>query len=84
MGCRSYGVVRGNYGVARDEERASTIEKAEKLVGKLEEEGFPTVIRPMLPSHVTGCFWLVISFHFTPNWLIRLLTNVVTCTQILV
>ncbi|XP_021742993.1 B3 domain-containing protein At5g42700-like [Chenopodium quinoa] len=61
---KTYGVVRGNYGVATEEERAYTIEKAEKLVAKLEEEGYPTVIRPMLPSHVTGCFWLGLPSDF--------------------
>ncbi|XP_021847199.1 B3 domain-containing protein At5g42700 isoform X2 [Spinacia oleracea] len=76
---KSYGVVRGNYGVARDEERASTIEKAEKLVGKLEEEGFPTVIRPMLPSHVTGCFWLGLPSEFCRT---RLPNNDATVTLV--
>ena len=57
--CRSYGVVRGNYEVATEEERAYTIKVAEKLTAKLDEEGFPTLVRPILPSHVAGCFWLV-------------------------
>ena len=47
--------------IATDEVREYAIEKAEKLCAKLDEEGFPTLIRPMLPSHVTGGFWLV---HF--------------------
>ena len=55
-------MVRGNYEVATEEERAYTIKVAEKLAAKLDEEGFPTLVRPILPSHVAGCFWLVFSF----------------------
>uniref|UniRef100_A0A7C8YG24 Uncharacterized protein n=1 Tax=Opuntia streptacantha TaxID=393608 RepID=A0A7C8YG24_OPUST len=61
---KSYGVPRSrdlsNRVYATDEARAYALEKAEKLVSKLEEEGYPTLIRSMLPSHVTGGFWLVI------------------------
>ncbi|CAO2820136.1 unnamed protein product [Amaranthus hypochondriacus] len=61
---KSYGVVRGNYEVATEEERAYTIKVAEKLAAKLDEEGFPTLVRPILPSHVAGCFWLGLPSDF--------------------
>ncbi|KAK9740618.1 hypothetical protein RND81_03G048300 [Saponaria officinalis] len=64
---KRYGLARGSVwnGVyATDEARANAIEKAEKLVSKLEHEGHPTVIRPMLPSHVSSCFWLGLPSNF--------------------
>ncbi|CAH9054073.1 unnamed protein product [Cuscuta europaea] len=42
---------------ASDERRAGAIEKAEKLEASLEAE-YPRFVRPMLPSHVSGGFWL--------------------------
>lgn len=48
-----------NRVIATDDVREYAIEEAEKLNAKLNEEGFPTLVRPMLPSHVTGGFWLV-------------------------
>lgn len=43
---------------ASDEARAAAIEKAENLQSALEPD-FPTFIKSMLQSHVTGGFWLV-------------------------
>lgn len=43
---------------ASDGARAEAIEKAEKVESGL-EPGYPTFIKPMLQSHVTGGFWLV-------------------------
>ncbi|KAJ4831161.1 hypothetical protein Tsubulata_048547 [Turnera subulata] len=42
---------------ASDEARQNSIEKAEKLDSGL-EPGYPTFIKSMLQSHVTGGFWL--------------------------
>ncbi|CAO2813518.1 unnamed protein product [Amaranthus hypochondriacus] len=42
---------------AKDEDRVNAIERAEKLESHLGSE-FPTFIKPMLQSHVTGGFWL--------------------------
>ncbi|KAL2921385.1 hypothetical protein RDABS01_012876 [Bienertia sinuspersici] len=61
---KSYGIARGNHMYATDKERAYTIEKAEKLSAKLQEEGYSTLIRPLLPSHVSGCFWLGLPSEF--------------------
>ncbi|KNA23323.1 hypothetical protein SOVF_025870 [Spinacia oleracea] len=67
---KNYGVVKArdfsNRVIASDDVREYTIEEAEKLNAKLEEEGFPTLVRPMLPSHVTGGFWLGL-----PSWFCR-------------
>ncbi|KAL2922106.1 hypothetical protein RDABS01_013597, partial [Bienertia sinuspersici] len=60
--CRSYGVARSidlsNNVIATDEVMEYTIQEAKNLNSKLNDEGFPTLIRPMPPSHVTGGFWL--------------------------
>ncbi|KAK9740611.1 hypothetical protein RND81_03G047800 [Saponaria officinalis] len=64
---KSYGVMRGsawNGVYATDEARSNVIDKAEKLVSKLEQEGHPTFIKPMLPSHVSGGFWLGLPRNF--------------------
>ncbi|XP_021742976.1 B3 domain-containing protein At5g42700-like [Chenopodium quinoa] len=65
---KSYGVVKArdftNRVIASDDVREYAIEEAEKLNAKLEEEGFPTLVRPMLPSHVTGGFWLGLPTDF--------------------
>uniref|UniRef100_A0A7C8YGA2 TF-B3 domain-containing protein n=1 Tax=Opuntia streptacantha TaxID=393608 RepID=A0A7C8YGA2_OPUST len=72
---KSYGVPRSrdlsNRVYATDEARAYALEKAEKLVSKLEEEGYPTLIRSMLPSHVTGGFWLGLPADFCRSSLPR-------------
>ncbi|KAK9748623.1 hypothetical protein RND81_02G070100 [Saponaria officinalis] len=64
---KSYGVARRDLSdrvYATEEERAYTIDEAEKLESKLKEEGFPTLIRPMLPSHTSGGFWLGVPSDF--------------------
>ncbi|KAE8723756.1 B3 domain-containing protein [Hibiscus syriacus] len=43
---------------ASAEERAYAIERAEHLESTLESE-YPSFVKPMLQSHVTGGFWLV-------------------------
>ncbi|KAJ1376253.1 hypothetical protein SESBI_50126 [Sesbania bispinosa] len=43
---------------ASDEAREEALEKAEKLQSDLESE-YPTFIKSMLQSHVSGGFWLV-------------------------
>ena len=48
------------------EAREEAIEKAEKLEAELEPE-YPSFVKPMLQSHVTGGFWLVSPF-FTINF----------------
>ncbi|KAL5707236.1 hypothetical protein ACHQM5_025310 [Ranunculus cassubicifolius] len=48
---------------AADEDRISAIERAEELESKLESE-FPSFVRPMLPSHLTGSFWLGLPSQF--------------------
>lgn len=49
---------RLNFAYATDEERAASIEKAEKLEASLGSD-YPALVRTMLPSHVSGGFWLV-------------------------
>lgn len=46
------------FSYASDEERAASIERAEKLEASLGSD-YPILVRPMLPSHVSGGFWLV-------------------------
>ncbi|PON39597.1 B3 DNA binding domain containing protein [Parasponia andersonii] len=48
---------------ASDEARTNAIERAEKLLSGLESD-YPAFIRSMLPSHVTGGFWLGLNVHF--------------------
>lgn len=45
---------------ASDEERMYAQTRAEEVEAELGSE-FPTFVKPMLQSHVTGGFWLVIS-----------------------
>lgn len=45
---------------ASDEVRQNAIRKAEELKSKL-ENAFSAFVKPMLQSHVTGGFWLVLS-----------------------
>lgn len=65
---KNYGVVRvrdlSNRVIATDEVREYAIEEAEKLNARLADERFPTLLRPMLPSHVTGGFWLGLPTDF--------------------
>ena len=46
---------------ASDEVRAMAITRAEGLELGLGAD-YPTFVKPMLPSHVTGGFWLVSDF----------------------
>ncbi|CAH8330175.1 unnamed protein product [Eruca vesicaria subsp. sativa] len=48
---------------ASDDARVYAIERAEALQSSLEPE-FPSFIKPMLQSHVTGGFWLGLPRHF--------------------
>ncbi|XP_028806788.1 B3 domain-containing protein At5g42700 [Neltuma alba] len=62
---RVYGTRRNlsNRGQASEEAREEALAKAEKLLSDLESE-YPTFIKPMLPSHVSGGFWLGLSVQF--------------------
>ncbi|KAK6241045.1 hypothetical protein SCA6_006434 [Theobroma cacao] len=48
---------------ASDEERAYAIERAEQLESTLESD-YPSFVKPMLQSHVTGGFWLGLPVQF--------------------
>ncbi|KAK4752130.1 hypothetical protein SAY87_020928 [Trapa incisa] len=48
---------------ASDEARAYATERADHLQSEL-EGGFPSFVKPMLQSHVTGGFWLGLPLHF--------------------
>ncbi|KAH7866360.1 hypothetical protein Vadar_019351 [Vaccinium darrowii] len=48
---------------ASDEDRAYAIDRAEALQSGL-ESSFPSFVKPMLQSHVTGGFWLGLPIHF--------------------
>ncbi|KAJ8762139.1 hypothetical protein K2173_007289 [Erythroxylum novogranatense] len=48
---------------ASDEARAEATEKAEKLQSGLEPE-YPSFVKSMLQSHVSGGFWLGLPVHF--------------------
>lgn len=68
MVCRAYNKHRdySNRVYASDEDREEALERAEKLLEDLGSE-FPAFTKPMLQSHVSGGFWLVIKFlgfHF--------------------
>ncbi|OMO85263.1 hypothetical protein COLO4_21689 [Corchorus olitorius] len=55
---------------ASDEERAYATEKAQHLESKLQSESdFPTFVKPMLHSHITGGFWLGLPGHFCRTYL---------------
>lgn len=58
--CRVYGTQRNlsNRVYASEEAREEAFQKAEKLLSDLESE-YPTFIKSMLQSHVSGGFWLV-------------------------
>lgn len=43
---------------ADDEDRQYAIERAEQLQSEIDAD-FPSFVKPMLQSHVTGGFWLV-------------------------
>lgn len=58
---RKYSYARrdlANRVYASDEAREYATAKAEELEANL-EGGHPSFVKPMLPSHVTGGFWLV-------------------------
>lgn len=48
---------------ASDEVRVYAVERAEELQSGLETD-FPSFVKPMLQSHVTGGFWLGLPVHF--------------------
>ncbi|GAV66352.1 B3 domain-containing protein [Cephalotus follicularis] len=48
---------------ASDEERVHAIERADEIQSDL-DPAFPSFIKPMLQSHVTGGFWLGLPSHF--------------------
>ncbi|KAL5721424.1 hypothetical protein ACHQM5_005074 [Ranunculus cassubicifolius] len=50
-------------GNASYEARMNAQERAEELESKL-EGGFPSFVKSMQPSHVSGCFWLGLPSHF--------------------
>ncbi|GKD45055.1 B3 domain-containing protein-like protein [Tanacetum coccineum] len=53
----------GNRVYASDEARYWATTKAEELEASL-EGGYPSFVKPMLQSHVTGGFWLGLPSHF--------------------
>ncbi|KAK9271461.1 hypothetical protein L1049_027052 [Liquidambar formosana] len=55
---------------ASDEARAYAIERAEEVQSGLEPH-YPTFVRSMLPSHVSGGFWLGLSVQFCKKHLPR-------------
>ncbi|XP_057964362.1 B3 domain-containing protein At3g19184-like [Malania oleifera] len=57
-----------NRTYASDEERTYAIDKAEELQSGLESK-FPSFVKPMLQSHVTGGFWLGLPVQFCKNHL---------------
>ncbi|GAB2219787.1 hypothetical protein Droror1_Dr00007424 [Drosera rotundifolia] len=65
----TYGVPRGSSRYpaglvyVSEEARARATEKAEQLVENL-GTSYPTLVRPLLPSHVSGCFWLGLPMRF--------------------
>ncbi|KAI5661071.1 hypothetical protein M9H77_20394 [Catharanthus roseus] len=64
---RSYGYRRrdlSNRVYASDEDRECAIERAEALQARLDQE-FPSFVKPMLQSHVTGGFWLGLPVQFS-------------------
>ncbi|GAB2292166.1 hypothetical protein Dimus_026417 [Dionaea muscipula] len=68
---KNYGVFKGrglwNRVYASEEARAYALEKAEQLVSEKLDFRYPTLIRSMLPSHVTGGFWLGLPREFCRN-----------------
>ncbi|KAL6520642.1 hypothetical protein OROMI_032202 [Orobanche minor] len=64
---RKYGTYRrrdlANRVYASDEDRANATSKAEELEVGLGSD-FPTFVKPMLQSHVTGGFWLGLPSYF--------------------
>ncbi|GAB2219788.1 hypothetical protein Droror1_Dr00007425 [Drosera rotundifolia] len=65
---RTYGVSKkrdlSNRVYASEETRACALEKAERLVTEKLDSSYPTLVRSMLPSHVTGGFWLGLPRQF--------------------
>ncbi|KAG6761419.1 hypothetical protein POTOM_034638 [Populus tomentosa] len=61
---RSYSSRRRGFGVyASSEARAYAIDKAEQIQSRLGAD-FPSFLKPMVQSHVSGCFWLVRNHWF--------------------
>ncbi|CAI9286848.1 unnamed protein product [Lactuca saligna] len=68
---RSYGMkVRdlSNRIYASDEDREYASERAEELHSKLQAD-FPSFLKPMLISHVSGGFWLGLPVYFCKSYL---------------
>ncbi|XP_054799115.1 B3 domain-containing protein At5g42700 isoform X2 [Prosopis cineraria] len=67
---RVYGTKRNlsNCVLASEEAREEAFGRAEKLLPDLESE-YPTFIKSMLPSHVSGGFWLGLSVQFCKTYL---------------
>ncbi|PSS19196.1 B3 domain-containing protein, partial [Actinidia chinensis var. chinensis] len=68
---RTYSYNRRNLAnrvYAADEDRQYAIERAEELQSGLELD-FPSFVKPMLQSHVTGGFWLGLPVWFCSNHL---------------
>ncbi|XP_050236029.1 B3 domain-containing protein At3g19184-like isoform X2 [Mercurialis annua] len=71
VSCRSYSCHRrdlANRIYASDEVRAYAIDRAEQLQARLEPQ-FPSFVKPMLQSHVTGGFWLGLPVQFCDDHL---------------
>ncbi|KAL3538884.1 hypothetical protein ACH5RR_002250 [Cinchona calisaya] len=68
---RSYNYRRrdlSNRVYASDEDREYAIEKADELQSGL-DPNFPSFVKPMLQSHVTGGFWLGLPVQFCKTYL---------------
>lgn len=69
---RSYGISKhrglSNRVYASDYARAEATEKAEELESGLGSD-YPTFVKPMLQSHVTGGFWLGLPLPFCRKYL---------------
>lgn len=66
---RSYSYRRRGFGVyASSEARAYAIDKAEQIQSRLGAD-FPSFLKPMVQSHVSGCFWLGLPVYFCKSHL---------------
>ncbi|KAK9109177.1 hypothetical protein Sjap_017237 [Stephania japonica] len=53
---------------ASDEARQNAIDRAKELQSSLGDE-FPSFVKPMVRSHVTGCFWLGLPGRFCKDYM---------------
>ncbi|KAJ6692545.1 B3 DOMAIN-CONTAINING PROTEIN-RELATED [Salix purpurea] len=66
---RSYSYRRRGFGdYASSEARAHAIDKAEQIQSRLGAD-FPSFLKPMVQSHVSGCFWLGLPAYFCKSHL---------------